>query len=222
MDGLRPGVLLDLDGTLVDTNYLHALAWSRGLIDVGEWAPMHAIHRRVGMGGDRLVRELVGHEVAGASDAWHRHYRLLRQEARLFPGARDLVLRLHAEGLVVVLASSSPKEEVELVVDLLDAGDAIGAVTTADDVDEAKPAADVVEAALRAGSVDPALALVVGDTVWDVRSARAAGVGCIGVESGGFSRHELTEDGALEVYRDVAELLAQLRTSAVALLLRQR
>jgi HAD superfamily hydrolase (TIGR01509 family) len=220
MDGLRPGVLLDLDGTLVDTNYLHTLAWSRALIDMGEWAPMHAIHRLVGMGGEQLVRELVGHEVAGATDAWHRHYRLLRQEARLFPGARDLVLRLHAEGVVVVLASSSPKEEVELVVELLDAGGAIDAVTTADDVGEAKPAPDVVESALRAGSVDPGRALVVGDTIWDVRSARAAGIACIGVESGGVSRHELTEDGAVEVYRDVAELLAQLRTSAVARLFR--
>jgi HAD superfamily hydrolase (TIGR01509 family) len=220
MAGLRPGVLLDLDGTLVDTNYLHTLAWSRGLIDVGEWAPMHAIHRLVGMGGERLVQELVGHEAAGATDAWHRHYRLLRQEARLFPGARDLVHRLHAEGLVVVLASSSPKDEVEIIVELLDAGDAVDAVTTADDVGEAKPAPDVVEAALRAGSVDPSRALLVGDTIWDVRSARAAGIACIGVESGGFSRHELTEDGAVEVYRDVAELLSQLRTSAVAHLLR--
>jgi HAD superfamily hydrolase (TIGR01509 family) len=219
MDGPHPGVLLDLDGTLVDTNYLHALAWSRGLIDVGEWAPMHAIHRLVGVGGDRLVRHLVGQDVDGASDAWHRHYRLLRQEARLFPGARDLVLRLHAEGLVVVLATSSPKEEVDLLVELLDAGDAVGAVTTADDVDEAKPAPDVIDAALRAGSVDPRRALLVGDSVWDVRAARAAGIGCIGVETGGFSRHELTEDGALQVYRDVAELLAQLRTSAIGHLL---
>jgi HAD superfamily hydrolase (TIGR01509 family) len=219
MDGPHPGVLLDLDGTLVDTNYLHALAWSRGLIDVGEWAPMHAIHRLVGVGGDRLVRHLVGQDVDGASDAWHRHYRLLRQEARLFPGARDLVLRLHAEGLVVVLATSSPKEEVDLLVELLDAGDAVGAVTTADDVDEAKPAPDVIDAALRAGSVDPRRALLVGDSVWDVRAARAAGIGCIGVETGGFSRHELTEDGALQVYRDVAELLAQLHTSAIGHLL---
>lgn len=208
----RPGILFDVDGTLVDTNYLHALAWSRAFVDVGEWAPMNAIHRLVGMGSERLVEELLGKPSEAAADARKERYAELIDEARLFPGAAQLLQRAHDEGLVVVLASSAPRDELDRMIELLDAGDAIDATTSADDVGEAKPAPDVFEAALRAGGVDRELCLVVGDSIWDVQAARAAGIGCVAVESGGFSAHELREEGAVAVHRDPAEVLAQWRT----------
>jgi HAD superfamily hydrolase (TIGR01509 family) len=216
MPASRPGLLFDVDGTLVDNNYLHTLAWSRALGKAGEWAPMNAIHRQVGMGGDNLVPELLGHGSPEASDARSRYYEEMLDEVRAFPGAADLLRRAHGAGLTVVLATSSPSTELDAVRRVLDADDAIDAVTTKDDVESSKPAPDIFRAALDAGGVDPARALVVGDSVWDVRAARAAGLGFVGVETGGFSRHELSEAGALHVYRDVEEIAAQLFTGPLA------
>jgi HAD superfamily hydrolase (TIGR01509 family) len=215
----RSGVLFDVDGTLTDTNYLHTLAWSRAIDDVGEWAPMNAIHRLVGMGGEQLIERLFGRELPGVSEARGRRYRELIGEARTFPGAADMLRHLHRSGVCVVLATSAPGEELEVMRRLLDADRSVDAATSADDVERAKPAPDVFLAALRAGDVDPERALVVGDSVWDVQAARAAGLGCIGVETGGFSAHELREEGAVAVYRDVAELRAQLHVGPLASLL---
>ncbi len=215
-------VLFDVDGTLVDTNYLHTIAWWRALREMGEWAPMNAIHRLVGMGGDQLVPQLIGHDVPGASEARARHYRDLLPEARPFPGAAELLRHLHGRGVRVVLASSSPEDELEIVVERLGAGDVIDAATSADDVEHSKPEPDVFVAAAQSIGVATERCLAVGDSVWDVRAARAAGVGLIGVESGGFSAHELREEGALAVYRDAAELDAQLLTSPLGLLLAPR
>jgi HAD superfamily hydrolase (TIGR01509 family) len=212
MTDARPGVLFDVDGTLVDTNYLHTLAWARAFHDIGEWAPMNAIHRLVGMGGDQLVPRVLGHDSPSAAEARVRRYGELQGEARTFPGASELLRRVHGEGLVVVLATSSPRDELHAMIELLDVGDAIDAVTSSDDVDNSKPEPDVFEAALQAGSVDRERTVVVGDSVWDIQAARAAGLATLGVESGGFSRHELSEQGALHVYRDVQEILDQFHT----------
>jgi HAD superfamily hydrolase (TIGR01509 family) len=214
----RAGVLVDCDGTLLDTNYLHALAWSRALRDVGEWAPMNAIHRLIGMGGDHLVPELIGHAIEGADDAHGRHYAELKPEIRPFPKAATLLRRIHDAGLVVVLASSASEDELEDMRTALDADDAIDAVITADDVERSKPDPAIFTTARDKGGIDPKLVLAIGDTVWDVRAARAAGMGCVCVESGGSSCHELTEAGALAVYRDVEELGDQLLTSPVGVL----
>lgn len=215
----RPGVLFDLDGTLVDTNYLHTIAWSRAFADVGEWAPMNAIHRLVGMGGDQLVVRLLGGERPDAEEARSRRYAELIAEARAFPGAADLVRRVHGTGVAAVLATSSPTDEVGRLREVLGADDAIDAVTTKDEVPASKPAPDIFEKAIEAGGLERRLVLAVGDSVWDVEAARAAGIGCIGVETGGFSRHELAEAGAAHVYRDVAELCAVLETGPIAPLL---
>lgn len=215
----RAGVLFDLDGTLVDTNYLHTLAWARALSDAGEWAPMNAIHRLVGMGGDQLVWRLLGHESPRATESRGRRYQELVGDARPFPGATKLLRALHHHDVVVVLATSSPGGEVEAMVQLLGAADAIDARTTADDIERSKPDPGVLQVALRAGSIDPARAMVVGDSVWDIEAARAAGLGCVAVESGGFSQHELAEAGALHVYHDVAEILDQQQTGPLAQLL---
>jgi HAD superfamily hydrolase (TIGR01509 family) len=213
--GTRAGVLFDVDGTLVDTNYLHALAWSRALIDVGEWAPMNAIHRLVGMGGDLLVERLLGHPDEAAEEARALRYEELIGEARTFPGAAELLRRVHDEGIVVVLASSSPREDLDAMIELLGVGGAIDATTSADDIEQAKPEPDVFRAAIDAGAIDRERCLAVGDSIWDVQAARAAGIGCIAVESGGFSAHELREEGALVVYRDVEEALAQFWTGPI-------
>ncbi len=209
----RPGVLLDLDGTLVDTNYLHTLAWSQAFGDVGEWAPMNAIHRLVGMGGEQLVKELLGDDRPGIAEARAEHYRALLPEVRAFPGASDLVRALHRRGLATVLATSSPADELDAALGLLSIDDVLDGRTTADDVELAKPSPEVFCTAMHSAGVDPARALAIGDSVWDVEAARAAGIACIAVESGGFSRHELSEAGALLVFRDVRELLLQINAT---------
>jgi HAD superfamily hydrolase (TIGR01509 family) len=213
------GVLLDLDGTLVDTNYLHTLAWSRAFADGGEWAPMNAIHRLVGMGGDKLVERLLGEERPDLEEARAKRFSELIDEAHAFPGAAELIRRLHQAGVRTVVATSAPAAEVDSLLRLLGVDDALDAVTTKDDVTASKPAPDIFETAMRFAGLDPDLVLAIGDSVWDVEAARAAGIGCVGVETGGFSRHELSEAGALHVYRDVEELCSVMETGPLAPLL---
>jgi HAD superfamily hydrolase (TIGR01509 family) len=201
-------VLFDVDGTLVDTNYLHTLAWSRALAAAGEWAPMNAIHRLIGMGGEQLVPRLLGHANAAAVAARPRRFRELIGEVRAFPGARELLVALAERGAQVLLATSSPRQELDTMVALLDAGGAISHMTSADDVDRAKPHADVFERALELAGVGPADAVAVGDSVWDVEAGHRAGLRVVTVETGGFSEAELRRAGADDVYHDVAELLA--------------
>jgi HAD superfamily hydrolase (TIGR01509 family) len=208
-DGGSAGVavLFDVDGTLVDTNYLHTLAWSRALADAGEWAPMNAIHRLIGMGGDELVPRLLGHSNEAVLAARPRRYRELMPEARVFPGARELLTALAGEGAQVVLATSSPKDELGAMVELLDVGSAIRQTTTGDDVDRAKPHADVFDRALELAGVGPDDAVVVGDSVWDIEAAQRAGIRVVAVETGGFGAAELRDAGADAVYHDVGALL---------------
>ncbi len=217
---LRPGVLLDLDGTLVDTNYLHTLAWARAFRDAGEWAPMNAIHRLVGMGGDQLVSELLGHESPESVEYRTAYYRDLLPEATAFPGASELVRALHDRGLATVLATSSPAEELDSVLRLLAISDALDHRTTADDVEHSKPSPEIFCTAIRTAGLDPTRTLAIGDSVWDIEAARSAGIACIAVESGGFSRHELSEAGALQVFRDVQEVLLQINATPLAQLMR--
>jgi len=204
---------------LVDTNYLHTLSWARAFADAGEWAPMNSIHRLVGMGSDRLVMELLGHESPEAVTARPQRYKELVDEALPFPGAAELVRLCHDEGLAVVIATSAVSDELDVLLEKLGVDEAIDARTTADDIDEPKPAPEVFVKAMEAGGIDRRRAIAVGDSIWDVNAARAAGIGCIAVESGGYSQHELIEDGALHVYRNVHELLDQFYTSPLALLL---
>lgn len=214
----RPGVLFDLDGTLVDTNYLHALAWSRAFRDCGEWAPMNAIHRLVGVGGDQLVPRILGRDKPEISDARASRYRELAPDIRGFPGAAALLRQVRECSLAVVLATSSPKDEISLALSVLDADEAIDGLTTADDVPTSKPAPDVFLKAMDTFGLDPRLSIAVGDSIWDVEAARAAGIACVAVESGGFSQHELSEAGARQVYRDVREIVDQYVTSPLAAL----
>jgi HAD superfamily hydrolase (TIGR01509 family) len=180
---------------------------------------MNSIHRLVGMGSDRLVLELLGHESPEAVEARPHRYRELIGEARPFPGASELLRLCHRSQLAVVIATSAASDELDQLLEKLGADDAIDAQTTADDIDEPKPDPEVFLKAMEAGAIDPRRAIAVGDSVWDIKSARAARIPCIAVESGGYSEHELNEEGALHVYRDVQELLDQFYTSPLALLL---
>lgn len=206
-------VLFDIDGTLVDTNYLHAIAWRRGFADTGFDVPTAWIHQRIGMSGSRLMEELVGEEREDTKAAWQRHFDDLKPEIRAFQGAADLLREVHRRGMRVVLASSSEEEDLEALLNALGADDAIDCVTSAGDVEEAKPSPEVFEVAMEKASCDPDRTIVVGDTVWDVAAAKRAGLPCVCVLTGGIARSELEVAGALAVYRDVGELLAGLEDS---------
>ena len=203
--------ILDIDGTLVDTNYHHTLSWARAFAGHDLILPLWRIHRHIGMGGDQVVSALCGQQVedelgdeirAAETD----RYMELIDEVRPMEGARELIVSLRDRGRRVVLASSAKAEEVDHYLDLLDARDLADAWTTSADVEQTKPAPDLVQAALEHVDEDPGSAVMVGDTPWDVRAAADAGVETITVITGGFSEQELTEAGAVAVFESVAEL----------------
>lgn len=207
-------VLLDIDGTLVDSNYLHVDAWSRALEEVGRPAAGWRIHRAIGMDSGRLLQQLLGDDADRLGDeakSRHgEHYRRQQHRLRSFDRAQELLRTLADRGFQVVLATSAPQEEFDALMDVLRPGDAVATVTTSEDVSTAKPAPDVVQVALRRAGVDADRAVMIGDAVWDVESAGRAGVRCIGVRSGGVAAAELRRAGAVEVYDDPGELLDHL------------
>jgi HAD superfamily hydrolase (TIGR01509 family) len=203
--------LLDIDGTLVDTNYQHALAWFRAFRDCGVTLPVWRVHRHIGMGGDQLVQALCGAAFERergdeVRDAEGRLYRDMIGEVRPMDGARELLEDLHAGSQTVVLASSAKPEEVEHYLDLLDARGLADAWTTAGDVEATKPAPDLVQSALDRVDASAGDAVLVGDSPWDVESARRAGVTTVAVMTGGFAREELLGAGAVAVFGSVDEL----------------
>jgi HAD superfamily hydrolase (TIGR01509 family) len=217
---VREAALLDVDGTLIDTNYQHALAWYRAFRAHDIVLPVWRIHRAVGMGGDQLVPALAGDEVDeeqgdAIRDTRDRIYKgELIDEVAPLAGAHDLIVALKEGGVRVVLASSSPEDEIERYLDLLDAREIVEAWTTKDDVDATKPAPDLVVAALeKAGARD---AVMVGDTPWDIESARKAGVETVCVITGGWSEQELRDAGAVAVFESAEELCKRLGETPLA------
>lgn len=203
-------VILDVDGTLVDTNYQHALAWHRALRARGHTVQMWKIHRHIGMGGDQIVSALVGQEVEEREGeeiraAEGNAYRELIGEVEPMAGARGLIEDLREDGSHVILASSAKEEEVDHYLDLLDARDLVDGWTTAADVERTKPHPDLIRAALEKGGGE-GVAVMVGASTWDVKAAEAAGIATLAVLTGGFSEDELLEAGAAEVVRSIAEL----------------
>ncbi len=210
--------VFDVDGTLVDTNYLHAVTWWEAFVQVGYQVSMTDIHRAIGMGSDQMLGRLLPSDRDTDADADLRTahsalYATYWSRLRPLPGAADLLRACKHRGLAVVLASSADEPEFNALRTALDAEDAIDAATFAGDVESSKPAPDLVEAALDRVGVPAQEAVFTGDTVWDVRACRKAGVPCIGLLSGGISSEELTEAGAAEVYPGPADLLAALRGS---------
>ena len=205
-----PAALVDIDGTLVDSNYQHALAWFRALRRHGVVRPLWEIHRHIGMGGDRMVAELAGNDVereAGDAirEAEGRLYAEMIDEVEPLPDARDALIALGAGGRAVVLVSSSKPEEADHYLDLLGARDLITACVTSGDVEATKPEPDLVEAGRRRAGGGPAV--MIGDSTWDCLAADRAGVPCVALLTGGFSEQELAAAGAVAVHRSLAELI---------------
>lgn len=212
-------VLFDIDGTLVDSNYLHIDAWDRAFAEAGHPVAVWRIHRAIGMDSAMLLKRLLGDDAeplgAAVKQAHARNYSKTSDRLRPFASARELLHELSDRGHRVVLATSAPREELDALLAVLDVPDAVDAVTSGEDVETAKPEPDLVDIAVERAGATPERALLVGDSVWDVSSASRAGVRSIGVRSGGYSAEELLEAGAVAVYDDVADLLAHLEESPI-------
>jgi HAD superfamily hydrolase (TIGR01509 family) len=208
--------VLDVDGTLVDSNYQHALAWYRALRSLGETFPVWRIHRLIGMGGDQLVSALGGDDVeerigAQARERWVEEFDRLIGEVAPLPGARDLLRAVKDRGHRLVLASSGKPQHVDAFVDLLDAREIADAITSSEDAEETKPAPDLLQVALqKLGAPEDAASVLVGDSVWDVEAAKNAGMPAIAVRSGGFGDDELRDAGAIALFDTPGELAAAL------------
>jgi HAD superfamily hydrolase (TIGR01509 family) len=208
-----PAAVLDVDGTLVDTNYHHALCWYRAFREHGIVLPVWRLHRHVGMGGDKFVAAVAGEDVEERlgdrlREEWERCFDAVAGEVEPLAGARDLMVELNERGHAVVLASSAIEKHLDAFLDLLEARDLADSWTTKDDVEASKPDPDLVEAALaKAGTRD---AVMVGDTPWDCIAADRAGIQTVGVITGGFSEAELRGAGAVAVFESLDELRERL------------
>jgi HAD superfamily hydrolase (TIGR01509 family) len=205
-------VLLDLDGTLVDSVYVHAVAWREAFRDVGLDVPTYRLHRAVGMGGDKLVTAVAGDAVEHSMGDVVRklHDQIFQErlpEVRAIAGATELLGACRDRGLRMVLASSSPPELTDTLLSMVDCSHLIDAVVCGDEA-PSKPAPDLVERALERALTSQAF--LVGDAVWDVDAAARAGVPCIGVLTGGYSKAELRGAGAVAVFDTPLTLAANL------------
>ncbi|MGI8945892.1 MAG: HAD family hydrolase [Thermoleophilaceae bacterium] len=208
--------ILDIDGTLVDTNYHHALAWYRAFRDHDLTLPLWRIHRSMGMGGDQLVVALAGEEWDerhgdGVRAAEKERYLELIEEVEPLPEARRLLEVLSERGHSIVLASSAKQDEVDHYLDLLDARELADSWTTSADVDATKPEPDLIRAALeQGGGGRGGQAVLIGDSTYDCEAAARAGVATIAVRTGGFADDELRAAGAAAVYISLEELIEHL------------
>jgi HAD superfamily hydrolase (TIGR01509 family) len=211
--------ILDIDGTLVDTNYQHALAWYRAFRVHGIKLALWRVHRHIGMGGDHMVAALAGDDAErNLGDriraAEKERYAELIGEVETMAGARELVEDLKSRGHAVVLASSAKAEEVDHYLDLLGVRDAVDGWTTSADVEATKPEPDLVAAAVdkagRNGGV------MVGDSTWDCEAAKRLGIETLAVLTGGFSEKELMDAGALAVFESIEDLRNRLDDTPLA------
>jgi HAD superfamily hydrolase (TIGR01549 family) len=205
--------IFDVDGTLVDTNYQHALAWYRAFRRYDLTCPLWRIHRSIGMGGDLLVAEVAGEQAErehgpALREAWVEEFDAFLGEIQPFEGARDLLAEVKERGFRLVLASSGKKQHVEAFLDLLDAKSLADAWTTSDDVERSKPEPDLVRTALQ--RVEGASGVMIGDSTWDCLAAAKLDVPTLAVRTGGFSPEELTEAGAVRVFDSLRELRQDL------------
>jgi HAD superfamily hydrolase (TIGR01509 family) len=215
----RVAAILDVDGTLVDSNYQHALAWYRAFRELEIVLPVWRLHRHVGMGGDKLVAAVAGMEVEDRfgdrlRERWEALFDRLLPEVAPLEGSRELIRDLKRREVTVVLASSAIERHLVAFVEKLGVRELVDAWTTKDDVEGSKPEPDLVQAALAKAEADEAF--MVGDTPWDCEAARRAGIACVCVKTGGFSDSELREAGAAEVFESMHELLEALDGPALA------
>lgn len=211
--GMPSAAILEIDGTLVDTNYHHVVAWFRAFRRHGVVVPVYRIHRHIGMGGDQLVPALAGEDAERDKGedlraAEKELYAELMPEVEPLAGAADLIRELKERGHPVVLASSAKSDEVEHYLDVLDVRDVVDGWTTSDDVEATKPEPDLVQAAVEKSGQDDAVML--GDSTWDFEAAGRAGIPAVAVLTGGFSELELREAGAACVFDSIAALREDL------------
>ncbi len=222
--GTARAVLFDIDGTLLDSNYLHVHAWCRAFTEVGIAVESWRIHRSIGMDGTLLLESLTGDAGDDAQQRakdLHLHYlKELSPLLRRLPGTRELLERVQTLGLQVVLASSASEDELSMSRAVLDSEDLISAATSSEDVDVAKPEPTIIEVALDRAGVDAGHAVFVGDAVWDIVACVRAGVPAIGLLSGGVSRAELENAGAEAVFEDPLDLCDHLDSTRIAALSR--
>jgi HAD superfamily hydrolase (TIGR01509 family) len=214
-----PAAILDIDGTLVDTNYHHAIAWYRAFRQHDDVLPIWRIHRHIGMGGDHLVKALCGDEVEEEKGediraAEKALYMALIVEVEALDGARDLIVDLKERGHAVVLASSAKQKEVDHYLDLLDARELVDDWTSSADVESTKPDPDLVQTAVEKVGVSEAV--MVGDSTWDCEAAKRAGIETVAVLTGGFSEAELEDAGAVAVYQSIDELRRSIDQTPLA------
>ncbi|PTL74686.1 HAD family hydrolase [Rathayibacter caricis DSM 15933] len=218
-------VLFDIDGTLVDSNFLHIEAWARAFWQCDLEVPAWRIQRAIGADSSELIGMLTDDDVdeqtrTQLKTLHAKNYAELGPRLVLLPGARELVQAIAERGARVVLATSAPQEELDLLLRVLDLGDAVHAVTSGEDVDTAKPDPGIIAIALERAEVGPDDAIMIGDASWDVLAAEKAGLATVAVLSGGTGEHELREAGAVAVYDDAAAILSDLDGGPVASLLR--
>lgn len=211
--------IFDVDGTLVDTNYQHALAWYFAFRRFGITRPVWRIHRAIGMGGDKLVPAVGGDEVEGRfgdglREAWSQEFDKLIGTVQPFAGARNLLTEVKRRGFDLVLASSGQKQHVEPLLDLIDGRSIADAWTTAEDADHSKPDPDLVDTAL--AKVHGDAGVMVGDSTWDAIAAKKLGIHTVAVRTGGFSAEELRDAGAAQVFESLLELRCDLDRTALA------
>jgi phosphoglycolate phosphatase-like HAD superfamily hydrolase len=212
-------LVLDVDGTLLDTNYLHVIAWWESFREGGHEVSGFDIHRAIGRGSSDLVETLLGEPDDDVVEGHARNWAPLRERCIPFHDVPELIRAVAGRGVHVVYCTSGSPEDVEDFRERIGCDDVVSAVVNSGDVENSKPAPDIVRAALDAVGVSPDRAVMLGDTVYDVRAARAAGVDCIGLVCGGISEQELREAGAVAVYGNPSELLADLEGSPVGALL---
>lgn len=221
-DSPSTAVLFDIDGTLVDSNYAHVDAWWRAFRAVGESVDAWRIHRAIGMDSSRLLETLLpdaSEDVLDTAKQYHTaYYTEHMPRLRLLPGARELLEAVAEQGHAVVLATSAPESELVRLRELLDAEQWLTAVTSSEDVDEAKPAPGIVQVALDKAGVDADHAVMVGDAMWDVEASGKVGLPCIGVMTGGIGGDELRGAGAAAVYDDAAAVLDGLADGPIGAL----
>jgi HAD superfamily hydrolase (TIGR01549 family) len=216
---MKPAAILDIDGTLIDTNYQHAMAWFRAFKRFDIVLPIWKIHRAIGMGGDHMIEALCGKNTEAElgdriRDAENGFYQELIDEVIPVHGARDFMVDLKDRGHAVVLASSAKDDEVDHYLDLLDCRDLVDAWTTSADVENTKPDPDLVLAAME--KVQGSDAVMVGDSTFDCEAATRAGIETVAVMTGGFSEDELREAGAVAVFESIDQLGGGLEKTPLA------
>lgn len=213
-------VVLDVDGTLVDSVYPHVIAWSNAFQAIGTQVPAWRIHRAIGMGGDRLVTEVAGQRVEDAlgDEVRQRHdeeFGALAQTVQPLPGADDLLVDLRERGFLVVLASAARREHAEIALDLLEQVHMAHGWVCNDDVDVSKPAPDLIDVAV--DKVGGRRAVVVGDSMWDIRAAQERKAPAVGLRCGGFCESDLREAGAVVVFDSPEDLVLRFDESGIRL-----